>query len=407
MFIAFNNNKLVFKYNKNRKPIYLVYDDGITSYLSLSKVLNFIKVGKIDNVYYDGNNLSFKPLSFRLMDVTEKNFIDLKKFDYKLSLTIKDFDEGYDYWFGDYEEKTFYKPIKDKRLFKRMKFSSSQEIINNYKILYYGNSIVGLIKFTNYDNAYYDFDIYYLIDIFDKMDVITFILQSNDKFIYIDSSSKVYEKYQDYNWKLLDFKSTLYPNVDKWNQFKYSNCIGSSNYYTYYNEKIIVNYIENKYKQKLDYSKLKVCSYDSLKDSDISKYYAKQLHSYKFILWETIGNYQARIIGFKYLNFDDLSSDFGFVFLTYNDIIIGVLKYKNYDTYIGIAFFEINQFYKTIELENYFIKLLNDYIPKNKIVQLPMDDESEKKSHLSERMKQYITVTQVKTDDDLRKERGY
>ena len=152
---------------------------------------------------------------------------------------------------------------------------------------------------------------------------------------------------------------------------------------------------------------MKVCSYDSLKDSDISKYYAKQLHSYKFILWETIGNYQARIIGFKYLNFDDLSSDFGFVFLTYNDIIIGVLKYKNYDTYIGIAFFEINQFYKTIELENYFIKLLNDYIPKNKIVQLPMDDESEKKSHLSERMKQYITVTQVKTDDDLRKERGY
>lgn len=399
MFLVFDNKGLPVCKRRNGKVYYSICEYGNTNYIVENKLLKLIKSGKIDNVILDNtNHINLKAMPFHLVNVTETNFIDLKKFDYNLSLTIKDYDD----WLEEVEEPR----IKDKRLFKGKKFAVSQDIINNYKILYYGKSIIGLVLFENHDNVYYNFNILYLLDMFDEADIIDFILKKNKKYIYIsDSSRSLYEKAQLLNWKCLNFNSTIITKTSNVNEFKYSNMYSSASYYTFYDENIIVDYIESKYRQKLDYSKLKVYHCNSSRNSQLYKYYSEKMRKGEFIFWETLGNFSPRMIGFNYLTFDDLNTDMNLVVLTYNDLLIGVFKYKEYESYIGVAFFEINNFYKTIDLENYFLKLLNDYLPKNKVVQLPMDNAEERRTKLSKRMKKYINVVQVKTDDELRQER--
>lgn len=163
--------------------------------------------------------------------------------------------------------------------------------------------------------------------------------------------------------------------------------------YTYYvvddeNKNLVRDGLERYYTQKLDVNKIRFRKQDAAVDIE-------QHGEQDFVYWET--DYSTpTLIGFRY-HTTNIRTNSAYIFEMYvNDLLIGVIKCQEHENYMGVAYVDISQFYKSnvVDLENLLISQWKKQLQKDKVAKmilLPADNEEEKARHLTERMKKLLS----------------
>jgi hypothetical protein len=387
---------------------YLVSSNGKLEFVNKSKISYLASVGGLENYKLENNKLVKIQPKLRLERVNASNFEDLKYLDYLCSKdgTWQSSDNKYGYAdLSDFDDEYYTTTdgvFFDKRLVVDKFGVASDRYLDDYTLVYEGTQPIGAIWFVS--EKYNIFKLIMCLPTVEEVYLAEQVCKSLKNAVYSFNS---YLDCSGTGLEVLDMRSKVFSS------YHYCGLL-NDNLVSLGDKRCISDKLDAEWKKRFKKSDLSVEFYKIANASHLAETiqsFEEDAYRWKvdepFILWKEQYS-STHLAGFRYFCLEDImDSRASLLLLTYQGTYIGVVKFNRLDKYTALSYLEINKFYKTVELENYLITLLNNYLDTSVSLILPIDNEEEVASNLSGRIKELITVTKVKTYEDCMRDGNY
>lgn len=387
MQICYKNNQFVTRQNpKDKRRIqYLLKRYEKQKWVNRETIIDYIKGFEIKNAKLVGNDIVYVKPEIVVKRITERLYNELENFAEKY---LKYSNSVYDYNVH----------FLNSLLQNERREQNKQNYLKSGYLMYDGNSIIGLFSVDKI------FDVPVIYTLYSQYDT---NLYKAAKIISAQIPNCIFyneyfnDCFKDTSFKLLSFKSTI--NPEKEYSF-YHGC-----YLTEYDTDILVKEVEKRYFPDLkNISQIVIKHFKGIE----LEQYLKKLRTDDFnAIWGTRSSTPA-ILGFHYLNYDDISShskDKDFLVALYKGIIVGVIKYGVWQdaNYQSLAYIDVNEKYQRMGIASLMISNIDKFLFSKLPMVLTSESEMGAKCHMAERFKKAITKVSVKTYEECLKTGSY